>query len=66
MPRKPAPGTGFKPFRSSLLLVFLVFLACSTSGPKIGDLAPSGGPTDSTATPTGCHSSVSDFKLTFD
>ena len=66
MPRDTQPRSGVQPLRALALCVFLVFLACATSsGPKIGNLAPSG-PPRSTATPAGCYSRVSAFKLTFD
>jgi hypothetical protein len=54
-----------RPARLFPLCGVIILAACTSSGPTIGDLEPSGAPTAS-ASASGCTSSVSDFKLTFD
>jgi hypothetical protein len=66
MPNKRHLRAGIQPPRILASLVFLALVACSTPGPTIGELSPSGSPSVPTATPAGCLSSVSKFKLVFD
>ncbi len=58
--------TSPRPTAAFALGVLLTLVACAAPAPAIVPPSPSRGSTATTATPSGCTSRISDFKLTFD